>query len=57
MGFYIVTDGDAEPVRTRARSGSFSNLAVGPELCRGVLIADVPSIMGSLDFMMGEVDR
>jgi len=57
MGFYIVSDGSAIPWRVRARSSSFSNLAVTHELCRGCLIADVPAIVGSLDIVMGEIDR
>ena len=57
MGFYVVGDGSAIPWRARARSSSFSNLAVVHELCRGCLIADVPAIVGSLDIVMGEIDR
>ena len=57
MGFYLVVDGSAIPWRVRARSSSFSNLAVAPELCRGCLIADVPAVVGSLDIVMGEIDR
>jgi NADH-quinone oxidoreductase subunit D len=57
MGFYLVSDGTAIPWRVRARSSSFSNLSVAPELCRGCLIADVPAIVGSLDIVMGEIDR
>jgi NADH-quinone oxidoreductase subunit D len=57
MGFYIVSDGTAVPWRARARSSCFSNLCVTHELCKGVLIADVPAIVGSLDIVMGEIDR
>lgn len=57
MGFYIVSDGEAIPWRARARSSSFCNLSVTSELCRGCLIADVPAIVGSLDIVMGEIDR
>lgn len=57
MGFYVVGDGTSIPWRVRARSSAFSNLAVAPELCRGCLIADVPSVVGSLDVVMGEIDR
>jgi NADH-quinone oxidoreductase subunit D len=35
----------------------FCNLSVTSEICRGCLIADIPAIVGSLDFVMGEVDR
>jgi NADH-quinone oxidoreductase subunit D len=57
MGFYIVSDGSAVPWRARARSSCFCNLSVTHELCRGCLIADVPAIVGSLDIVMGEIDR
>jgi NADH-quinone oxidoreductase subunit D len=57
MGFYIVSDGSPIPWRVRARSSSFCNLSVVHEICRGVPIADVPAIVGSLDIVMGEIDR
>jgi len=57
MGFYIVSDGGAIPWRVRARSSSFCNLSVTSEICRGCPIADVPAIIGSLDVVMGEIDR
>ena len=57
MGFYLVSDGNAIPWRARARSSSFCNLSVTSDLCRGCLIADVPAIVGSLDVVMGEIDR
>ncbi|MCH2130903.1 MAG: NADH-quinone oxidoreductase subunit D, partial [Pirellulaceae bacterium] len=46
MGFYVVSHGDSIPWRVRARSSSFCNLSVCPEICRGCLIADVPAIVG-----------
>jgi NADH-quinone oxidoreductase subunit D len=57
MGFYLVSDGTSIPWRARARSSCFCNLSVCPEICKGVLIADVPAIVGSLDIVMGEIDR
>jgi NADH-quinone oxidoreductase subunit D len=57
MGFYLVSSGDAIPWRARARSSCFCNLSVTNALCRGCLIADVPAIVGSLDIVMGEIDR
>jgi NADH-quinone oxidoreductase subunit D len=57
MGFYLIGDGSPIPWRARARSSSFSNLSVLAELCHGCLIADVPAIVGSLDIVMGEIDR
>jgi NADH-quinone oxidoreductase subunit D len=59
MGFYVVgrNTKDPVPLRVRARSSSFSNLSVTNEICRGCLIADVPAIVGSIDIVMGEIDR
>ena len=57
MGFYIVGDGEAEPFRARAKSSSFCNLSVTGPLSAGTLIADIPAIVGSLDVVMGEIDR
>ncbi len=57
MGFYLVSDGSAIPWRARARSSCFSNLCVVSDLCRDCLIADVPAVVGSLDIVMGEIDR
>jgi NADH-quinone oxidoreductase subunit D len=57
MGFYLLSDGGAIPWRVRARSSSFCNLSVTTELCKGCLIADIPAIIGSLDIVMGEIDR
>jgi len=57
MGFYLVSDGNAIPWRARARSSCFCNLSVTGPLCAGCLIADVPAIVGSLDIVMGEIDR
>jgi NADH-quinone oxidoreductase subunit D len=57
MGFYLVSDGNAIPWRVRARSSSFCNLSVTGPLCAGCLIADVPAVVGSLDIVMGEIDR
>jgi NADH-quinone oxidoreductase subunit D len=59
MGFYVVgrNTKDPVPLRVRARSSSFSNLSVTNEICRGCLIADIPAIVGSIDIVMGEIDR
>jgi NADH-quinone oxidoreductase subunit D len=57
MGFMIISDGSAVPWRVRARSSSFCNLSVVSELCRGCLLADVPAVVGSLDLVLGEIDR
>jgi NADH-quinone oxidoreductase subunit D len=59
MGFYVVGrfTKDPVPLRVRARSSSFCNLSVTNEICRGCLIADVPAVVGSIDIVMGEIDR
>jgi NADH-quinone oxidoreductase subunit D len=59
MGFYVVgrPGKDPVPLRVRARSSSFCNLSVTNEICRGCLVADVPAIVGSIDIVMGEIDR
>jgi NADH-quinone oxidoreductase subunit D len=57
LGFYIVSDGSATPYRLKIRGPSFSNLAVLPELVKGLKIADIICILGSLDIVLGEIDR
>ncbi|NMC18970.1 MAG: NADH-quinone oxidoreductase subunit D [Thermogutta sp.] len=57
MGFLVVGQGEAVPWRARARSGSFCNLSALRQMCRNCLIADVPAVVGSLDIVLGEVDR
>ena len=57
IGFYIISDGSASPYRVKARSPAFVNLSVCPEICRGYMIADVVAIVGSIDIVLGEVDR
>ncbi len=59
MGFHVVGRPAKEnvPLRVRARSSCFANLSVTGELCRGCLVADVPAIVGSIDVVMGEIDR
>lgn len=58
LGFFFRTDGRSDvPVRCKARGCSFSNLSVISEISRGGLLADLVAVIGSLDFVMGEVDR
>jgi NADH-quinone oxidoreductase subunit D len=59
MGFHVVGRPAKEnvPLRVRARSSCFCNLSVTGEICRGCLVADVPAIVGSIDVVMGEIDR
>jgi NADH-quinone oxidoreductase subunit D len=57
MGYYIVSQGGRLPYRVKIRSASFSNLSVLPWLLEGALVPDLVAIMGSLDFVLGDVDR
>ncbi|GGH17410.1 NADH-quinone oxidoreductase subunit D [Sphingobacterium alkalisoli] len=58
LGFYFVTQEKTDiPRRVKARGPSFNNLSVLPELGKGVLIADLIAILGSIDIVLGEVDR
>jgi len=57
MGFYVIGNDASNPLRARAKSSSFCNLSVTAPLCAGCLIADIPAIVGSLDIVMGEIDR
>ncbi len=57
LGFFIVSKGGGVPYRLKIRSPSFCNLSILPKLCVGCLVSDVVSILGSLDFVMGECDR
>ena len=57
LGFFIVSKGGGVPWRLKIRSPSFCNLSILPKICVGDLVSDVVSILGSLDFVMGEADR
>jgi NADH-quinone oxidoreductase subunit D len=58
LGYYFIADGKSDkPFRCKARSASFSNLSVLPELAKGAMIADLIAILGSIDIVLGEVDR
>jgi NADH-quinone oxidoreductase subunit D len=57
LGFYIVSKGGGVPWRLKIRSPSFCNLSILPKVCVGAMVPDVVSILGSLDFVMGECDR
>lgn len=57
LGYYIVSDGTASPARVKVRPPCFVNLSALPSMCRGSMIADVVAILGSIDIVLGEVDR
>jgi NADH-quinone oxidoreductase subunit D len=57
LGFYIHSKGGGVPNRLKIRSPSFINLSIVSELLPGHMVSDIPAILGSLDFVMGECDR
>jgi len=57
LGFYVRGDGSQIPSRVKARGPCFSNLSITNHVCRDILIADIPAIIGSIDIVLGEVDR
>ena len=57
LGFYLISAGKTEPYRYRVRPPSFINLTVLEDMCLGHVIADVMVILGSIDIVLGEVDR
>ena len=57
FGYYIVSEGGRIPYRVKIRSTSFSNLTILPWILQGQLVPDLVAIMGSLDFVLGDVDR
>lgn len=57
LGFYIVSDGTDKPSRIKVRSTGFSNLSVLPDISKGYMIGDLMVTLGSLDIVLGDVDR
>jgi len=57
LGYYIVSDGTTQPYRVRIRPPSFVNLQAFDHMVRGHLVADVVAIIGTIDIVLGEVDR
>ncbi|HUQ50522.1 MAG TPA: NADH dehydrogenase (quinone) subunit D [Terriglobales bacterium] len=57
MGYYIVSDGTAKPYRVHMRSPSFANMQALEKMCVGRLLADVVAAIGSIDIVLGEIDR
>ncbi len=57
FGVYLVSDGTNKPYRCRLRAPGFAHLQAMDHLCRGLMLADVSAVLGSLDIVFGEVDR
>ena len=57
MGYYVVSDGSPKPYRVHMRSPSYANLQALAKMCEGRLIADVVAAIGSIDIVLGEIDR
>lgn len=57
MGYYVVSRGDLGPFRVKIRSASFNNISITPWLLRGVYVPDIVTILASLYFILGDIDR
>jgi NADH-quinone oxidoreductase subunit D len=57
LGYYIVSDNKPKALRIKARGPSFCNLSITNAVCRQILLADVVAVLGSIDIVLGEVDR
>jgi NADH-quinone oxidoreductase subunit D len=57
MGYYVVSDGTAKPYRVHMRNPSFATLQALEAMCQGRMLADVVAVIGSIDIVLGEIDR
>jgi NADH-quinone oxidoreductase subunit D len=57
MGYYVVSDGTAKPYRVHMRNPSFATLQAIETMCKGRMLADVVAVIGSIDIVLGEIDR
>jgi NADH-quinone oxidoreductase subunit D len=57
MGYYVVSKGDLGPFRVKIRSASFNNVSVVPWVCKGLYVPDVITVLASLYFILGDIDR
>jgi len=57
MGYYVVSKGDLVPYRVKIRSASFNNMSISPWLLKGVYVPDIITILASLYFILGDIDR
>lgn len=57
LGYYLISDGGAKPYRVKIRNPSFANIAVVPHMLRGIYVADMIAVLGSMFFVVGDIDR
>src|SRR3990172_5830710 len=57
MGYYVVSDGTSHPYRVKVRSPSFANLQALPKMAEGRMFSDLVACLGSIDIVLGEIDR
>jgi NADH-quinone oxidoreductase subunit D len=57
LGYFIISDGSTSPYRVKVRAPSFVSMQIMNELCKGYMVADVVTILGSIDIVLGEIDR
>jgi NADH-quinone oxidoreductase subunit D len=57
LGYFIISNGTLNPARVKVRAPSFVNMEIFGELCKGHMVADVVAILGSIDIVLGEIDR
>ena len=57
MDYYVVSDGTAKPYRVHMRNPAFATLQALETMCKGRLLADVVAVIGSIDIVLGEIDR
>jgi NADH-quinone oxidoreductase subunit D len=57
LGVYVKSDGGPKPARVHVRGPSFVNLSALPDMVKGEMVADVVAVIGSIDIVLGEIDR